>query len=255
MRSRARRTSSTEMSDRVVATVTSYDRGNLRRPAGVSRAMRGSSVLALAAARKDDWKHGKRQDDESLHGVKYGRIAAAVLCSFLVSILLLAGAAAASSPQVVTKIVTGRNPCGVAPGFGSLWVANDTSGTLVRIDPAEPHHPSHSHRQRHLPGRDRRRRSLGRELPQRHGLSRQPAQQTDPLACAGLALAAALRGRCRQRLALELRTRVDCALRCAERSENSGVQGGRQSVGASPSREASSGSRSAAAPYSAVSTS
>src|SRR5213592_103150 len=102
MRSRARRTSSTEMSDRVVATVTSYDRGNLRRPAGVSRAMRGSSVLALAAAREDDRKHGKRQNDESFHGVKYGRIAAAVLFFFFfffffpISVLVIAGAAATS---------------------------------------------------------------------------------------------------------------------------------------------------------------
>jgi streptogramin lyase len=98
--------------------------------------MPGSSVLALAAASEDDWKHGKCQDDESFHGVKYGLIAAAVLVFFLGSIFVIAGAAAASSPspQVVTKIVTGPNPCGVAAGFGSLWVANDGSGTLVRID-------------------------------------------------------------------------------------------------------------------------
>jgi hypothetical protein len=108
MRSRARRTSSTELSDRVVATVTSYDRVNLRRPGGVSRAMRGSSVLALAAAREDDRKHGKRQKNESFHGVKYGRIAAAVLFFFFpVSILVIAGAAAASRPQVVTKSLRG----------------------------------------------------------------------------------------------------------------------------------------------------
>jgi hypothetical protein len=97
--------------------------------------MPGSSVLALAAARKDHRKHGKREDEESLHSGKYGRLAAAVLCSFLVSIRLIAGAAAASSPRVVTKIITGDNPCAVAAGFGSLWDANDGGGTLVRIDP------------------------------------------------------------------------------------------------------------------------
>jgi hypothetical protein len=42
--------------------------------------MRRSSVLALAAARKDDGKQGKREDEESLHGeVKYGLILVAVL--------------------------------------------------------------------------------------------------------------------------------------------------------------------------------
>jgi hypothetical protein len=42
--------------------------------------MRRSSVLALAAARKDDGKQGKREDEESLHvEVKYGLILVAVL--------------------------------------------------------------------------------------------------------------------------------------------------------------------------------
>jgi hypothetical protein len=123
------------MSDPVVATVTSYDHGTHGRRSGVLRRMPGSSVLALAAARKDHRKHGKREDEESLHSGKYGRLAAAVLCSFLVSIGLIAGAAAASSPRVVTKIITGDNPCAVAAGFGSLWDANDGGGTLVRIDP------------------------------------------------------------------------------------------------------------------------
>ena len=39
---------------------------------------------------------------------------------------------ALSAPQV---IATGNAPCGAAAGFGSVWVANDGSGTLVRIDP------------------------------------------------------------------------------------------------------------------------
>jgi streptogramin lyase len=65
--------------------------------------------------------------------MRYARISPAVL--FLSSLLVIAPAAAASSPQVVTKLVTGQNPCGVVAGFGSLWVANDGSGTLTRIDP------------------------------------------------------------------------------------------------------------------------
>jgi virginiamycin B lyase len=97
--------------------------------------MAGSSVLALAAAREDDWKHGKREDEESLHGVWYGHIGTAVLFLFIVATFGISAAAAASSPRVVARIVTGRHPCDVAAGFGSLWVANDAGGTLVRIDP------------------------------------------------------------------------------------------------------------------------
>jgi streptogramin lyase len=119
--------------------VTSYDRGTHGLRRGVVRGMLRSSVLAFAAARKDDWKHGTREDDEPLHGAKYGPIAAAVLLLFFFSLLLALtiahATAAVSSPQVVAKIVTGPNPCGVAAGFGSLWIANDGSGSLVRIDP------------------------------------------------------------------------------------------------------------------------
>ena len=32
-------------------------------------------------------------------------------------------------------IPTGNAPCGAAAGFGAVWVANDGSGTLARIDP------------------------------------------------------------------------------------------------------------------------
>lgn len=46
-------------------------------------------------------------------------------------LLLVAGA----SPQVTARIATGEYPCGIAAGFGSVWVANDGSGTLARIDP------------------------------------------------------------------------------------------------------------------------
>jgi YVTN family beta-propeller protein len=36
---------------------------------------------------------------------------------------------------VRAKIETGRNVCGAKAAFGSMWVANDGSGTLARIDP------------------------------------------------------------------------------------------------------------------------
>ncbi len=48
-------------------------------------------------------------------------------------LLLLAG----SGPPVTARIATGEHPCGVASGFGSVWVANDGSGTLARVDPAK----------------------------------------------------------------------------------------------------------------------
>ena len=46
-------------------------------------------------------------------------------------LLLIAG----SSPPVTARVATGEHPCGVASGFGAVWVANDGSGTLARIDP------------------------------------------------------------------------------------------------------------------------
>jgi streptogramin lyase len=49
---------------------------------------------------------------------------------------LLALAAAAASPQVVARIETGASPAGAVWAFGAVWVANDRSGTLARIDPA-----------------------------------------------------------------------------------------------------------------------
>ena len=48
------------------------------------------------------------------------------MLAVLLSVLAL------SAPQV---IATGNAPCGASGGFGSVWVANDGSGTLVRIDP------------------------------------------------------------------------------------------------------------------------
>jgi streptogramin lyase len=50
-------------------------------------------------------------------------------------ILLALPSGAAAVPSLDAKIVTGTHPCGIARGFGSLWVANDGDGILVRIDP------------------------------------------------------------------------------------------------------------------------
>ena len=41
-----------------------------------------------------------------------------------------------SSPHVVARIPTGDSPGGATSAFGAVWVANDASGTLARIDPA-----------------------------------------------------------------------------------------------------------------------
>jgi virginiamycin B lyase len=46
-------------------------------------------------------------------------------------LLLLTG----SSPPVTARIATGEHPCGIASGFGAVWVANDDGGTLARVDP------------------------------------------------------------------------------------------------------------------------
>ena len=47
----------------------------------------------------------------------------------------LVAAVAGSSPQVVARIQTGASPGGAVSGFGAIWVTNDGSGTLVRVDP------------------------------------------------------------------------------------------------------------------------
>jgi streptogramin lyase len=46
-------------------------------------------------------------------------------------LLLFAGA----GPPVTARIATGDHPCGIAAGFGAVWVANDENGTLVRVNP------------------------------------------------------------------------------------------------------------------------
>jgi streptogramin lyase len=50
--------------------------------------------------------------------------------------LLGVALAALASPQVVARIETGSSPAGATAAYGAVWVANDGSGTLARIDPA-----------------------------------------------------------------------------------------------------------------------
>src|SRR5262245_9911154 len=42
---------------------------------------------------------------------------------------------AGASPPVAARITTGQHPCGIAAGFGAVWVANDEDGTLARVNP------------------------------------------------------------------------------------------------------------------------
>jgi streptogramin lyase len=51
-------------------------------------------------------------------------------------VALTAGATAGSSPRLVARIPTGVAPGGAVSAFGAVWVTNDRSGTLTRIDPA-----------------------------------------------------------------------------------------------------------------------
>ena len=44
--------------------------------------------------------------------------------------------ATAVSPHVVARVPTGASPGGATAAYGAVWVANDGSGTLARIDPA-----------------------------------------------------------------------------------------------------------------------
>jgi streptogramin lyase len=50
--------------------------------------------------------------------------------------LLGVALAALASPQLVARIETGSSPGGATAAYGAVWVANDRSGTLARIDPA-----------------------------------------------------------------------------------------------------------------------
>src|SRR5262245_35925215 len=44
-------------------------------------------------------------------------------------------AVAGSSPQLLARVETGTSPAGMVAANGAVWVANDGSGTLARVDP------------------------------------------------------------------------------------------------------------------------
>jgi streptogramin lyase len=48
---------------------------------------------------------------------------------------LIGLAAALAAPHVLARVQTGAAPGGAVSAFGAVWVANDTAGTLARIDP------------------------------------------------------------------------------------------------------------------------
>jgi streptogramin lyase len=54
----------------------------------------------------------------------------------LVVTILAAALASGATSRDVVKIPTGGAPCGATAAFGSMWIANDGAGTLVRLDPA-----------------------------------------------------------------------------------------------------------------------
>ena len=58
-----------------------------------------------------------------------------IILILLTALLAVAVAEAATVPSVIARIPTGRGPCGLAAGYGSVWVASDT-GTIARIDPS-----------------------------------------------------------------------------------------------------------------------
>src|SRR5207247_2618014 len=50
--------------------------------------------------------------------------------------ILSAAAPLAANTQIVTKIATGGQPCGIAEAGGSVWVTEAQGARLLRIDPA-----------------------------------------------------------------------------------------------------------------------
>src|SRR5690242_16329116 len=54
----------------------------------------------------------------------------------MAKLALLGVLALVASPHVVARIPTGDSPGGATAAYGAVWVANDASGTLARIDPA-----------------------------------------------------------------------------------------------------------------------
>ncbi len=101
-------------------------------------------------------------------GVSF-RHAPKILTQVLLALFLLL--VAGSSPPVTARVATGEHPCGIASGFGAVWVANDGSGTLARVDPKTNRVTRRVRAGRGaLLGRHGRRLRVGDELP--HGLGR-----------------------------------------------------------------------------------
>ena len=53
----------------------------------------------------------------------------------MAKLALIGIAAALAAPHVLARVHTGAAPGGAVSAFGAVWVANDTAGTLARIDP------------------------------------------------------------------------------------------------------------------------
>ncbi len=105
-----------------------------------SRALRSSST-SISGARlvRVEWSTKSAlkwtltpgREGSSFNAVKL-RI---LLPGSLAALVVASAAAATGTPQVVARIPTGSRPCSEAGGFGALWVGNNGSGTLARIDP------------------------------------------------------------------------------------------------------------------------
>ena len=50
--------------------------------------------------------------------------------------IFAAAALATAGSQVVAKVPTGGQPCGIAEAAGSIWVTDATNGKLLRVDPS-----------------------------------------------------------------------------------------------------------------------
>jgi streptogramin lyase len=95
--------------------------------------MRGSSVLALAAARKDHWKHGKRQDDWVSHWPQHFAVGAGSvwLSNYEHGLIVRFDA---RSGRMTAAFKVGGNPSGLAFARGELWVSFGRGTTLGRVD-------------------------------------------------------------------------------------------------------------------------
>ena len=72
--------------------------------------------------------------------------------------------------QGLGTLDAGPTPSDIAYGFGALWIANESSSTVTRLDPRTGGLQDVQCRKRARGGRDRVRRDLGREQPRRNRL-------------------------------------------------------------------------------------